>query len=170
MKADTLNTIITNDMIGFPEKFGAEFYFMHRVDLHTELRRLAEEPDSETSPVKITLSSEVIDVDIDTAELTLHDGSKHRKDLIVAADGVHVRSSRSSIQQILTQLKSFLTAKIIGSENPAHSTGQSAFRFLIPTEKLLQDPEARKVIEGRPDGIYLGSAPDRRLVWYPCRA
>ena len=69
----------------------------------------------------------------------------------------------------LTQVKSFLTAKIIGSENPAHSTGQSVFRFLIPTEKLMQDPEARKVIEGRPDGIYVGSASDRRLVWYPCR-
>lgn len=34
----------------------------------------------------------------------------------------------------------------------------------------MQDPKARKVIEGRPDGIYVGSAQDRRLVWYPCRA
>ncbi|KAI9661304.1 MAG: hypothetical protein M1821_009631 [Bathelium mastoideum] len=154
MKADSLDTIMAADFHGLPEKFGANYYFMHRVDLHTELRRLAEEPDGYTEPVRISLSSEVTDVNIDSGELTLKDGSKHKKDVVVAADGIH----------------SFLTAKVIGSDNSAHPTGQSAFRFLIPTEKLLKDPETRDLIEGRPDGIYVGSGPDRRLVWYPCRA
>ncbi|KAI9688857.1 MAG: hypothetical protein M1822_001214 [Bathelium mastoideum] len=147
MKADSLDTIMAADFHGLPEKFGANYYFMHRVDLHTELRRLAEEPDGYTEPVRISLSSEVTDVNIDSGELTLKDGSKHKKDVVVAADGIH----------------SFLTAKVIGSDNSAHPTGQSAFRFLIPTEKLLKDPETRDLIEGRPDGIYVGSGPDRRL-------
>lgn len=92
MKADTLETIMAADSTGFPERFGAEFYFMHRVDLHTELRRLAEEADGITTPVKINLSSEVVDVHVDTAELTLRDGSQIKKDLVVAADGIHVRA------------------------------------------------------------------------------
>ena len=92
MKADTLETTMAADLKEFPERFGAEFYFMHRVDLHTELRRLAEEPDDRTTPVKINLSSEVVDVDMDTGELALKDGSKCKKDLVVAADGIHVRS------------------------------------------------------------------------------
>ena len=92
MKADTLDTIIASDMKNFRERYGAEFYFMHRVDLHTELCRLAEEPNGQTPPVKITLSSEVVDVNTGTAELTLKDGSTHKKDLVVAADGVHVCS------------------------------------------------------------------------------
>ncbi|KAL9095474.1 MAG: hypothetical protein Q9165_002345 [Trypethelium subeluteriae] len=131
MKGDTLETVMGYDIEGFPEKYGANFYFLHRVDLHTELRRLAEEPNGQTEPVQISLSSDVIDVDVDTAELTLKDGSKHKKDLIVAADGIH----------------SFLTGKVIGSDNPARPTGQSAFRFLVPTEKLLQDPEARQTVD-----------------------
>ncbi|KAF2234779.1 putative salicylate hydroxylase [Viridothelium virens] len=154
MKGDTLETIMANDIKGFPEKFGADYYFLHRVDLHTELRRLAEEPNGQTEPVQISLSSDIIDVDVDTAELTLKDGSKYKKDLIVAADGIH----------------SFLTGKVIGSDTPARPTGQSAFRFLISTEKLMQDPEAHQQIASRPDGIYVANAPDRRLVWYPCRA
>ena len=97
MRADTLEIVIANDMQDMPKIFGAEFYFMHRVDLHTELRRLATEPDGQTEPTKITLSSEVIDVNVDTAELTLKDGSKHTKDLIVAADGVHVRPASLDI-------------------------------------------------------------------------
>ncbi|KAL9079105.1 MAG: hypothetical protein Q9157_001989 [Trypethelium eluteriae] len=130
MKGDTLETIMANDIKGFPEKFGADYYFLHRVDLHTELRRLAEEPNGQTEPVQISLSSDIIDVDVDTAELTLKDGSKYKKDLIVAADGIH----------------SFLTGKVIGSDTPARPTGQSAFRFLISTEKLMQDPEAHQQI------------------------
>ncbi|KAI9691331.1 MAG: hypothetical protein M1820_009752 [Bogoriella megaspora] len=153
MRANDLETIIANETKGFPERYGAEFYFMHRVDLHNELRRLAEESDGRTEPVKIILSADVVGADPGTGQLVLNDGTKYKKDVIVAADGVH----------------SFLTSKILGTENAAYPTGQSAFRFLIPTEKLLQDPEARLVVQGRPDGIYVVSGSDRRLVWYPCR-
>ena len=68
-------------------KYGAPWYLCHRVDLHTELKRLATEP---TCGAKINLSSEVVDVDCEKGTLTLANGSVHRKDLIIAADGVHV--------------------------------------------------------------------------------
>jgi salicylate hydroxylase len=71
-------------------KYGAPWYLYHRVDLHTELKRLATEPTCGSRPAKINLSSEVVDVDCEKGTLTLANGSVHQKDLIVAADGVHV--------------------------------------------------------------------------------
>ena len=71
-------------------KYGAPWYLYHRIDLHTELKRLAAEPTDSSRPAKINLSSEVVDVDCEKGTLTLANGSVHQKDLIVAADGVHV--------------------------------------------------------------------------------
>jgi 2-polyprenyl-6-methoxyphenol hydroxylase-like FAD-dependent oxidoreductase len=47
-------------------------------------------PGTEFQPAKLHLSSEVIGVDCESGTLTLADGSMHQKDLIIAADGVHV--------------------------------------------------------------------------------
>jgi salicylate hydroxylase len=71
-------------------KYGAPWYLYHRIDLHTELKRLAIESTCDSQPAKINLSSEVVDVDCEKGTLTLANGSVHRKDLIIAADGVHV--------------------------------------------------------------------------------
>jgi len=73
--------------------FGAEWYFLHRVDLHSELLRLAQQPEGEGIgvPVKIRLGAEVTDAtDIETAIIRLKNGKEFKKDFIVAADGVHV--------------------------------------------------------------------------------
>src|SRR5205085_9999150 len=84
-------------------KYGAQWYFFHRVDLHNELKRLATEPTCGAQAAKINLSSEVVDVDCEAGTLTLANGSTHQKDLIVAADGVHVSPSRACTRcRILT--------------------------------------------------------------------
>jgi salicylate hydroxylase len=70
-------------------RYGSPWYFIHRVDLHTELRRLAQKLE-----VKIRLGSEVKHVDAGTGVLTLASGQIIRKDLIVAADGVHVSTNQ----------------------------------------------------------------------------
>jgi salicylate hydroxylase len=41
------------------ERYGAPFYFAHRVDLHAELKRLATDPNGPGTPVSIHLRSEV---------------------------------------------------------------------------------------------------------------
>ena len=62
----------------------------HRVDLHNELKEMASKPRPSTSSVaKLHLLSEVKEVDLD-GTLTLGDGTRIQKDLIVVADGVHV--------------------------------------------------------------------------------
>ena len=74
----------------WPQKYGAEGYFLHRVDLHEGLKKLALTGDSETRPAKINLSSEVVGLDCKTATLRLANGVSYQKDLVVVADGVHV--------------------------------------------------------------------------------
>lgn len=78
------------------ELHGAEWYMFHRADLHNELRRLAELPSTEFGegygpPAKIWLDSEVTsETDIENGVICLKSGGKLKKDLIIAADGVHV--------------------------------------------------------------------------------
>lgn len=65
--------------------FGIPWYSAHRVDLHNELKRLVSELD-----IPIHLASETTHVDADQGVLVLKDGTHVQKDLIIAADGVHV--------------------------------------------------------------------------------
>jgi 2-polyprenyl-6-methoxyphenol hydroxylase-like FAD-dependent oxidoreductase len=75
------------------EKFGAKWNFYHRVDAHNSLKELATDPELPGKPAVIRLASQVVDVDCETGILTLKDGTTFQKDLIVVADGQHVRAS-----------------------------------------------------------------------------
>jgi salicylate hydroxylase len=72
--------------------YGAPLYTFHRVDLHNELRRLAQEPAAGIKGAKIRLACEVVEVDFEAGAITLANGTVHKRDLIIAADGVHVGS------------------------------------------------------------------------------
>lgn len=146
MVGKTLKTVVKLDCSQFSEIYGSAFFFAHRVDLHSELLRLATQSEN---PVEVVLDSEVKSYD-PNGSVTLMDGSIHAADLIVAADGVHS-----------------IAAKIIDDGSPAIPTGQSAFRFLIPTEVIRENPSAASLLE---DGVMkiLTGTDERRLVWYPC--
>jgi salicylate hydroxylase len=75
------------------EKFGAPWNFYHRVDAHNSLRELATDPERPGKLATIKLASQVVDIDCETGVLTLKDGTTFQKDLIVVADGQHVRTS-----------------------------------------------------------------------------
>ena len=76
--------------------YGTEWWAVHRADLHSELRRISELPPTEVGehygpPAKIWLDSEVTsETDIESGVICLKSGEKLKKDLIIAADGVHV--------------------------------------------------------------------------------
>ncbi|KAL1962936.1 hypothetical protein VTN77DRAFT_9032 [Rasamsonia byssochlamydoides] len=152
-KGDSLELLEVTDLTHIPAKYGDRYLSFHRVDLHNELRRLAVESPLSVCPAKINLGAEVVDVDCEEGIVTLADGSTRRKDLIVAADGVHSR----------------FAYKVTGFDSPAARTGQAAFRFLIPTRKLLDDEETRSLFEDSMGRLTLAVGEDRRLVWYPCR-
>jgi salicylate hydroxylase len=137
-------------------KYGAKGYFFHRVDLHTGLKELAQHPGSNPGfrPAKIRLSSEVADIDCEAGTIKLADGHTVHKDLVVIADGVHSR----------------FVHKISDDISPASRTGQSIFRFLVPTEKLRANPVTTAIFpESEPSGIRVAVLGNRRMVWYPCR-
>lgn len=75
------------------ELYGDKWYFYHRVDMHKHLREMAE-----AAGAVIQLGKRVDDVDIDSGEITLKDGTKVQKDLVIIADGQHVSSILVRVQ------------------------------------------------------------------------
>ena len=102
---------------------------VHRVDLHKELLRLASNDDGSDvggREVKLVLDSRVVGANAEEGSIELAGGSVKKADLILAGDGVHL----------------VLRSAVLGQEAPkAMVTGLSAFRFLIQTSDLQDDPE-----------------------------
>ncbi|KAJ9615479.1 hypothetical protein H2200_001554 [Cladophialophora chaetospira] len=138
------------------KSYGHAFLLYHRADLHSELKRTATQPRPHTSKVaKINLLSEVSDIDLDGV-IVLADGRKVHKDVVVVADGIRTRAA----------------SKVVGTKEnlDALPTGTIAYRFLVPTEKLLKDPRTRHLFDVDKHAINIAPAGvDHRLVWYPCR-
>jgi len=65
--------------------------------------------------------------------------------------------------------QSVVSQYVVGEPVPAHETGQSAFRFLVPTARLKEDPETRWLVEDKPATMNIFKSDDRRLVAYPCK-
>ncbi|RFU31564.1 hypothetical protein B7463_g4788, partial [Scytalidium lignicola] len=112
------------------EVFGAPFLFVHRLDFNDELRRLATNDKGEGKPVVVHLKSVVTKYIPESGSIELADGTILTGDLVIAADGVH----STAIEAIL------------GAHNPAIPTDQMAYRFLIPTSKLLEDPSTSQLV------------------------
>lgn len=72
-------------------RYGAPWYFSHRVDLHRELKRLALQKKERSRGASLNLSATVTYADCENGILTFADGTAIRKDVIIGADGVHVR-------------------------------------------------------------------------------
>lgn len=158
MDGQTLNSNAAVDLSEAEEMFGAKLWAVHRVDLHKELLRLATEENGIGRPAKLRLSSEVATAEID-GTIVLKDGSVHKADLIVAADG----------------LKSVLQKVVNTEAGPPTATGLSAFRFLLDTEAIKEDPKLLATLEKKgPSDV--GSLQDtsdptkvRYMIWYECR-
>ncbi|KAF7511713.1 hypothetical protein GJ744_003876 [Endocarpon pusillum] len=156
MKGDTMQPTHFATFEDWESTYSATGHFFHRVDLHTGLKELAQKPGLNPGfrAAKIRLSAEVMDIDCETGLIELADGQHFRKDVIIIADGVHSR----------------FVHKISDDMLPARQTGQSIFRFLIPTEKLRANPLTATIFpESEPSGIRVAVLGNRRMVWYPCR-
>lgn len=124
----------------------------HRVDLHSELKRLATMEEGKGPPVILRTSSKVASVSTDGA-VTLTSGEQIRADVVVGADGVHSKTRYA--------LPGSQDIKPFGS-------GKSAFRFTMPRARALAEPVTKPLVEA--DGhlnMYMGK--DRRVVIYPTR-
>ncbi|KAL4738355.1 hypothetical protein BDV11DRAFT_216017 [Aspergillus similis] len=128
----TLQTDFTATYPDFTPLYGGPWLMAHRVDLHSELRRVALDPDGLGKPVELVLRADVVDYNAEEGSITLGDGSTHYADLLVAADGVHSSAIRH----------------VVGHPTPAVATGWAVFRWLIPTEELEGDPEIAPLLKG----------------------
>ena len=155
----TLQQLAIANMEDAEQKFGAALMSIHRVDLHKELLRLAQE-DGGALPgrkVELHLASPVAGVDTLEGSVTLEDGSVHKADLVVGADGLH----------------SVVRRETIGLEKVAEDSGMSAFRFLASTETLKNEPELAELLKWKiPGATLLADTKDevneRHMLWYTC--
>ncbi|KAI1390569.1 putative salicylate hydroxylase [Hypoxylon trugodes] len=133
-------------------EYGAPFYTVHRVDLHSELLRI-------TSGLDLQLGARVVEANADQGYVILEDGTRHYSDLIIGADGLH----------------SILRGAVLkdqGVPKPIPS-GMGAFRFMIPTPVLQNDPHFHALMEMKGQGNSVladtTSETQRHMVWYTCR-
>jgi salicylate hydroxylase len=124
------------------EDYGGPYYHIHRADFHKLLYDLA------IPNVDLRLGSTVVSVDPDAPSLTLASGEVVRGDLIIGADGV----------------KSIIQPVVIGRVNPAQPTGDAAYRALIPTSVMLEDPELKPFVDEPEMTAWMG--PGRHLMAY----
>lgn len=135
--------------------FGAPWLLNHRVDLHAELKRLATSAEGPGQPAALRTGVKVKSIDCDAGLIELVDGETIPADVIVGADGIH----------------SVTRTAVLGRELIAQSSGFSAYRCLIPREKVIHNPNIKTLLDGDESGkgfsTFMGQ--DRRLVAYPCR-
>ena len=91
-KADDLTVIGDEQYADLEGKFGYPSLFFHRVDLHRVLLEAASGEDGEGRPAEIVLGRAVVGVDADQGIIKFEDGEEVQSDLVVIADGAHVRS------------------------------------------------------------------------------
>lgn len=148
------------DLSDSAKRFGFGTFAVHRVDMHNELLRLAQEPEQGNGKVvELNLSSRVVDANSEDGWIQLEDGSKHFADLIIGADGIH----------------SVIKPLVLGSlQVKAIPTGFSAFRFLISTKKMRDDPAAADLLKWKTTAAKTlvdpnDPIPERHMMWYDCQ-
>ncbi|KAI1840241.1 hypothetical protein JX265_013033 [Neoarthrinium moseri] len=156
-QADTLERFhVGTTESAIPEKYGAPWFFAHRVDLHDELKRLATESKGVGTPVQIYLNSEVVQYDPDAPSVTLANGSVVCSDVVIGADGVHSKSVEA----------------VLGCANkpvPSKDLYNFCYRFLIPAANIGADPETTFWNEDDDGRMKFFVSDLKRLVSYPCR-
>lgn len=153
-KADTieLDSVVSFDNIS--DKYGDRWLMLHRVDLHSGLKRLAEAHLSTT----IRLGAAVEDVDPERGLITLASGETVSKDLVVIADGCHSK----------------LIQRITSVDSPIVRLPLSMYRFLQLNASVMERPEAAQFYRDQPPGFCtfyktVVGKPGHLLNTYQCR-
>lgn len=130
----------------FVKEYGSPYYHVHRADFHRMLY-VAVEP-----YCNIRVGCRVVSVDPSKPSVTLASGEIVSADILIGADGV----------------KSITRQYVVGGPDAPMATGDSAYRALIPTEKLLQDDDLKSLVEKTESIIWMG--PKGHIVGYNIRA
>ncbi|KAG9309242.1 FAD/NAD(P)-binding domain-containing protein [Chiua virens] len=130
------------------EYYGAPYYHIHRADFH----RLVYELAAPHPRITIRTNCRVVSLDPSIPTLTLESGEVIRADLVIGADGV----------------KSLTRQYVVGGPDKPTPTGDAAYRAIIPTELLLNDPLLRPLVDTPEMVGWMG--PKSHIMTYNIRA
>ncbi|KXS15020.1 FAD/NAD(P)-binding domain-containing protein [Gonapodya prolifera JEL478] len=136
------------------ELMGAPYWNIHRGDYQKLLldeaiaSTLSSPVQNPGPPLKIYTNTKVSSVDCENGSVKTTDGRFFSGDVLIGADGV----------------RSVVKVAVTGEPDHAKPSGDQAFRFLIPVEKVEKHPELNFVLEHVANN-HLG--PDAHIVHYP---
>ncbi|KAJ6107575.1 salicylate hydroxylase [Penicillium sp. IBT 18751x] len=131
------------------KKYGEPWWYFSRHDVHAELARAALSTDGLGNTPTLHLGNKVVHVDAKARSVTCSNGKVYTGDVIIGADGIHSASGKSVFGKL-----------------PVVGDGFSAYRCMIPTSKMRNNPETAILVDAAKVLIIVG--PDRRIVAYPC--
>lgn len=134
------------------ERYGGGVSCLRHGDLHTGL--LEHLNATEGHPVKLSLQTDITEIDCEKGIMRTQDGSVMEKDVLVLANGLGCR---------------FLNL-ITGKECPLIDTNLSFFRFLVPAKAVDDDPNIRPLFENQDDELcfFHNFAAGTSIVTYLC--
>ncbi|KAI1746717.1 putative salicylate hydroxylase [Xylaria castorea] len=157
----TLERLVSVNLEDAVEKYGFGYMSVHRVDLHSELLRLASEHGQCRIDLRLGITAEAIcTADRDVLAVRTSDGEIIEADLVIGADGIHS-----------------MTRNVV-LERTASSAGclrnMEAFRLTIPTETIEASDDIAYLRNWKSAGTTVIAdtaeiAGERHMVWYPCR-
>ncbi|KAF2996867.1 hypothetical protein E8E13_004575 [Curvularia kusanoi] len=146
---ETMKQMHYIDMKYNREDFGYDWLIMRRQALHEGLLDIvASTPDGMT-PIEVHLGQEVMSLDCDEGSLYLQHGEEVLNDLVVVADGAHSK----------------LIHTITNHTTPPLRAGRTAYRFMVPREKIMADPVLRAVYENDEEGFTYYQIPEKG-IWF----
>jgi salicylate hydroxylase len=121
---------------------GSPFWDFHRAELHAVLLARAEELGA-----RVSTGTRVVDVqcssrsgEASVAVAVCADGTRYAADLVVGADGVHSRCREL----------------LLGREDLPLLTGDLAYRLLLDTAPMLEDPELKCFVDDPQVNYWIG--------------
>ncbi|OAP62772.1 hypothetical protein AYL99_01999 [Fonsecaea erecta] len=139
---------------------GESSYMTTRSDLRSMLRKEVERDAPGQGTIEVRYATEILDYDPEAPAVRFADGSWKSADFVVACDGIRSKAARI----------------VCGRANPPKTTGISAFRMLIPAEKLTEVEEKfkhedliREKFNEDKGTIWFIRGKDRLAVWWTCR-
>lgn len=143
------NVITTHDFQHAAKEHGAPFWDFHRADLHGVLLKRAQDLGA-----TIQTSSRVVNIDFSQphlATIQLSNGQRLSADLTIGADGIFSRCREIMLKR----------------ESPPVATGDLAYRVLLSTEGMRDDPELAAFLESHHVRYWMG--PGKHAVSYVLR-
>lgn len=129
-------------------KYGTPYLFLHRADLIDALLQAARK---KTDNITIRTESRVVEYDYGKPAVKTEQGDWFTGDFVIAADGI----------------KSSVRAEINSVPIEPRDTGDVAYRIVVPSGPLLEDPETRHLVTEPWATHWIG--PEAHAVGYPLR-